>query len=128
MFCTAGSHCLSILNVIVCIYKPQTPSPSHSIPPPPWQPEVCSLCLYHLCFYFYFFVVISLEPYLQHVELPRLGVKSELRPLSTATATTMQDLRCVCDLYHSSQQLQILNPLGAVRDRTCILIDAIWVR
>ena len=28
-------HCLSILNVIVCIYTPQTPSPSHSLPSPP---------------------------------------------------------------------------------------------
>jgi len=25
-------HCLSILNVIVCIYQPQTPSSSHSLP------------------------------------------------------------------------------------------------
>ena len=25
---TVGPHCLSILNVIVCIYQPQTPSPS----------------------------------------------------------------------------------------------------
>ena len=27
------AHHLSILKVIVCIYKPQTPSPSHSLPP-----------------------------------------------------------------------------------------------
>ena len=28
-------HRLSNLNVIVSIYEPQTPSPSHSLPPPP---------------------------------------------------------------------------------------------
>ena len=30
----AGSHCLSTPNAIVCIYSPQTPSPSHSLPLP----------------------------------------------------------------------------------------------
>ena len=48
---TVGPCCLSILNVIVCIYQPQTPSPSLSLPPPPWQPQVCSLCLW-VCFFF----------------------------------------------------------------------------
>ena len=43
--CTAGPHCLSILNVILRIYQPQTPSPSHSLLPPPWQPQICPPCL-----------------------------------------------------------------------------------
>ena len=30
--CTIGPCCLTILNVIVCIYQPQTPSPSLSFP------------------------------------------------------------------------------------------------
>ena len=42
---TAGPYCSSILNVIDCIYQPQTPCPSHSLPPPSWQPQVCSLGL-----------------------------------------------------------------------------------
>ena len=29
----------------------------------------------------------------------------------------------VCDLYHSSQQCQVLNPLSEARDRICILMD-----
>ena len=41
--CTVGLPCLSILNVIVCIYQPQAPRPSHSLPSTPWQPQVCSL-------------------------------------------------------------------------------------
>ena len=31
---TVKSHCLAILNAIVCIYSPQTPCPSPSIPFP----------------------------------------------------------------------------------------------
>ena len=30
----------------------------------------------------------------------------------------------VCDLYHSSKQRWILNPLSEARDRTCVLMDA----
>ena len=30
--------CLTILNVVICIYPSQTPSPSISLPPSPWQP------------------------------------------------------------------------------------------
>ena len=37
------------------------------------------------------------------------------------------DLSCVCDLYHSSRQHQILNPLSETRDQTCILMDTSWV-
>lgn len=31
-----GPHCASVLNVKVCIYLPQTPSPSHFSSPSPW--------------------------------------------------------------------------------------------
>ena len=34
---------------------------------------------------------------------------SELQPLAYSTATAMLDLSCICNLYHSSQQHQILN-------------------
>ena len=30
--CMVGPHCFSILNEIVCIYQPHTPSPFHSLP------------------------------------------------------------------------------------------------
>ena len=33
-------------------------------------------------------------------------------------ATATQDLSPICSLHHSSQQHQILNPLGKARDRT----------
>ena len=49
--CTVGPCCLSIPNVIVCIYQPQTPSPTLPLSAPPWQPQVCSLCPW-VCFCF----------------------------------------------------------------------------
>ena len=57
------------------------------------------------------------------MEISRLGVESELQPLVCATATATQDPRCICNLCHSSQQCQILNPLREARYWTCILMD-----
>ena len=62
------------------------------------------------------------------MEVPRLGVKSELQLLAYATPTATQDPRCICDLHHSSWQCQILNPLREARDRTHILVDSGWVK
>ena len=33
--CTVETHCLSILNIIVCIYQSQTPCPCNILPSPP---------------------------------------------------------------------------------------------
>ena len=51
-------------------------------------------------FSFFFF----LGPHLQYMEVPKLGVKSELQLLAYATATATPDLSHVCDLHYSSQQ------------------------
>ena len=75
-------------------------------------------------FYFSFFF---LWPYLQHMEVPWLGVESEMQLLAYATATPKQDLSCICDLHHSSQQHWIFNPLSEARDPTCVLMDTCWV-
>ena len=50
------------------------------------------------------------------MEVPELGVKSELQLLAYTTATW--DLSHICDLNHASQQRQILNPLSKAKDRT----------
>ena len=50
------------------------------------------------------------------MEVPRLGVKSELQLLAYSRATAMLDPSRVCDPHHSSQQRQILNPLSKARD------------
>ena len=70
---------------------------------------------------FIYFCFLGLH--LWHMEVPRLGVESELHLLVYATATAMQDPSCVWNLYHSSQQ----HPLSKARDQTRILMDAIWL-
>ena len=62
------------------------------------------------------------------MEVPRLGVKSELQLLAYATATAAQDPSHMCDLQHSSRQGWILIPLSEVRDQTHIPMDASQVR
>ena len=50
------------------------------------------------------------------MEIPRLGVETELQLL--ATATVMPDPSRVCDLHHSSWQCWTPDPLNKPRDRT----------
>ena len=82
--------------------------------------------LFYLFTYFYllsfvlFFFFLRASPW--HMEVPRLGVESELLLPAYATATTTPDPRHVCDLHHSSQQCWILNPLSEARDQTCNLM------
>ena len=61
------------------------------------------------------------------MEVPRLRVKSELQLPAYTTATATLDSSRVCDLYHSSVQSWILNPLSEPRDGTSILMDTTWV-
>ena len=70
-------------------------------------------------FFFFFF----LGPHLWHMEVPRVGVESELQLPAYATASVTLDLSCIGDLHHSLQQCQILNPLSKARDRSPILMD-----
>ena len=79
-------------------------------------------------FFFFFFFPFFLGLHSRHMEVPRLGVKSELQLLAYTTATAIQDLSCICKLHHSSQQRQILNPLNEARDRTSVPMDASRVR
>ena len=95
------------------------------------QNLIFSLDLLHLVFFFFFFfwsfVLLGLQ--LWHMEVPRLGVQSEMQlPSSTtATAIAMRDRSRFCDLHHSSRQCQILNPLSKARDRTRNLMVTRWV-
>ena len=58
------------------------------------------------------FFSVFLEPHPRHMEVPKLGVESELQLLAytTATATATWDPSCICDLHHSSWQRWILSP------------------
>ena len=61
--------------------------------------------------------------HLQHMEVPRLVVESELQLLAYTTVTVMKDPSHIYDTHHSSWQRRILNPLSEPRDQTRILID-----
>ena len=58
-----------------------------------------------------------LRLHLQHMEVPRLGIKSAAAG-AYATATAMPDLSRICDLHPILQQRWILNPLSKARDQT----------
>ena len=62
--------------------------------------------LFHFCPAFFFSLLFRL--YLQHMEVPRLGIKLELQLLAIATAKVMQDPSHVCDLQ--PQLMAILDP------------------
>ena len=72
-------------------------------------------------FFFFFFCLFRLHSW--HMEVPRLGVESELQLPAYATATATKDLSHVHDLYHSSWQCWIPDPLSKARDRTYKLMD-----
>ena len=57
------------------------------------------------------------------MEVPRLGIESELQLLAYIMATAIRDPICIYDLHHSSWQWRILNPLSEIRDWTCVLMD-----
>ena len=56
-------------------------------------------------------------------EVPRLGVRLELRLQGYATATATPDLSCICDIGHSLCQQWILNPLNKARGPIHILTE-----
>ena len=72
---------------------------------PPYQENFIIFLFIYLfvCLFIYF---LGLHPW--HMEVPRLGVDSELQLPICITATATWDLSCICDIYHSSQQCQIL--------------------
>ena len=76
-----------------------------------------------------FFSVFS-GPHPQQIEVPRLGVQSELHLPAYITATAMPDLNHIYNLHHSSRQHWILNPLterGQGLNGTCVLMDVSWI-
>ena len=66
--------------------------------------------------FFFFFFLVFLGPHPQYMEVPRLGVESELQLLAYTTATATRDPSRICNLHHSSQQHHILNALSEARD------------
>ena len=82
-------------------------------------PSRCIPQLQSLFLFLFFF----LGPSPWHMEVPRLGDKAKLQLLASTKATTTQDPNLICDLYHSSWQCQIPNPMSGARDWTRIFMD-----
>ena len=59
------------------------------------------------------------------MEVPRLGIESELQVPAYTTAIATRDPSHICDLHLSSWQCCIFNPLSKARDPTCILRDTV---
>ena len=62
---------------------------------------------------FFFF----LGPHLRYMEVPGLGVKSELQLPVYTTARATWDPSCICNLHCNLQQHWILNPLSEASDQ-----------
>ena len=83
--------------------------------------------IFFVLFWFGFvFWFSGLHPW--HMEVPRLGVESELQLVAYATATAMQNPSCICSLYHSSWKAWVLNPLSEAWNRTCNLMAPSRIR
>ena len=78
-----------------------------------------SICFLFICL----LVFVFLGLHSPHMEVPRLGVKSELQLPAYATPTATPDLSRVCNLRHSSQQHWIPNLPSKGQDQTCSRMD-----
>ena len=67
-----------------------------------------------LIVFFLFFRFLGVH--LQHMEVSRLGVESELQLLADTIATATQDQSHICNLCCNLQQHWILNPIIEARD------------
>ena len=76
-----------------------------------WQ-QLSQFKIHSVLSFFFFFCFCFLGPHLQHMEVPRLAVKSELQLPAYITATATWDPSHVCDLHRSSCQRWLLNPLS----------------
>ena len=73
----------------------------------------------------FFLLFLELHPW--RMEVPRLGVKSELQLPAYTTATATQGPSRICKLHHSSCQCQIPDPLSKARDQTHSPMDTSWI-
>ena len=78
---------------------------------------VCSVYIDSLIEWNFFLIFAFFRAPLRHMEVPRIGVESELHLLAHTTATAMPDPSHVCNLHHSSWQCWILNPLSKARNQ-----------
>ena len=83
----------------------------------------CLVLFFCVCLLFLFVCFCLFGLQLWHMEVPRLGVESELPWPVHTTVTATRDPCHVCNLYHNSQQCWISSPLMEAKDQTRILMD-----
>jgi len=126
----AGPHCLLILNVIVCIYEPHMPSPSHSLLPP-WQPQsvlyICESVSVWWIGSFVLYFILSCFIFNGHTcgtwTFPVLGLNWSCRGRPVPHSWQHWIRPAFHDLCCSLWQCWNLNPLREARARTHILLD-----
>ena len=65
------------------------------------NPQRVGVIIVPFYLFIYLFIYCFLELHLQHIEVPRLGVKSKLQLQAYATAVATVDLSHIYDLLHS---------------------------
>ena len=76
-----------------------------------------------LFFFFFFFFFLLFRAAIKAHEVPRLGIKLEMQLPAYTTAIATLDPTHIFNLYCSSRQHWILNPLSKARVQTCIFMD-----
>ena len=77
----------------------------------PLTTPLWTIILLFIYLFIHLFIFVFSGPHQCHMEVPMLGIESELQLWAYTTATAMQDRSHICDLYHSLWQCWILNPL-----------------
>ena len=119
ILCFLCSLSINIKYISICIWKIYIYSFGHNIY---IYMYVCTIGILFTIFFFF------LGLYLRNMDVPRLGVESELQLPALQLQPQQWDLNHICDLCHCSQQCWILNPLSEARDWTCILMGTSRVR
>ena len=124
-----SSELFHLLTGSLYLLTNNSPFPPVAPPPHPLVPSnhhSILLLLWVWLFYFYFIYLINLFIFCfilglhpQHMEVPRLGVRSELQLPACTTVTATGDPGCTCDSHHRPQltATPTVNPLGESRDR-----------
>ena len=98
---TFTQRCRPMLCIGFLLPHPQ--SSEYPTGPQAMPPYMCTLIFSLHIFGFYLFIVF-LGPHPWHMEVPRLGVESELQLPAYTAATATPDPSRICDLHHCSRK------------------------
>uniref|UniRef100_A0A8D0ZHL9 Uncharacterized protein n=1 Tax=Sus scrofa TaxID=9823 RepID=A0A8D0ZHL9_PIG len=134
-----SSFCMESIGFSIYSIMSSSYSDTFTTSLPIWIPFICFVCLIAvvrtsntmlnkrvmrmgILVLFQIFFFFFLGPHPRHMEVPRLGIESELQLPVYATTTATRNPNCIFSLHCSSWQRRILNPLSKARDGTCNLM------